>query len=36
LLVNVLTIARTIVARTIDATTTKATLGTALESLTPL
>jgi len=36
LLVNVLTIARTIVVRTIDATTRKATLGTALESLMPL
>jgi hypothetical protein len=35
LLVNVLAIARTIVARTIDATIVK-TLGTALESLMPL
>jgi MoxR-like ATPase len=36
LLVNVLTIAKTTVARTIDATTRKATLDTALESLMPL
>ena len=36
LLVKVLTIARTIVARTIDVTIVKAILGTALESLMPL